>query len=322
MNIGVIGSGFIVETFIGTSKLIKDFHLTAIWGRHKAKLLKFKDEFDYYTTDLEKILSDKNIDVIYIALPNSLHYEYALKALKHHKHVIVEKPFTVHYKDAKKLVDYAKDNDLLLFEAITTMHNPMYRKMKKLVNKLGDIKIVQANFSQYSRRYDRFKNGEVLPVFNSRLAGGALLDLNVYNVHFVVGMFGKPKKVKYYPNKEKGVDTSGILILDYGKFKATLTAAKDCSGDNFVLIEGDKGNIRCNTTSSRCGSYTLNLHGKESETFYDQDEEFGAWIYEMKEFNRLYKNMDLKKNYEYNKDTLLVVKVLEDSLKSAKIFYK
>ena len=321
MKIGVIGSGFIVDVFVKTSKLINDFKLVGIWGRHKKKLENFKDDFEYYTTNLEKLLNDENIDVVYIALPNSLHYKYAMKALKHGKHVICEKPFTVYYKDAKKLIDYAEKNNLIIFEAITTLHNPMYQKMKKLIKKLGDIKIVEANFSQYSRRYDRFKNGEILPVFNRKLAGGALLDLNVYNIHYVVGMFGKPKKVQYFPNMERGVDTSGVLVMDYGKFKASLIAGKDCSSDNHVSIQGNKGYLRCNTTSSRCGAYTLNLNGQEPATVYDQDEEFAAWIHEMKEVNRIYKKKDFNKAREYNENTLLVAKVLEDALKSAKIKY-
>jgi len=321
MNIGVIGSGFIVDTFIATSKQIKDFKLYAIWGRHKEKLIKFENEFKYYTTDLDKILNDENIDVIYVALPNSLHYEYAMKALKHGKHVIVEKPFTVYYKDAKKLIDYADKNNLIVFEAITTLHNPLYHKMQKLVDKLGDIKIVEANFSQYSRRYDRFKKGEILPVFDKKLAGGALLDLNVYNIHFVVSIFGKPKKVQYYPNMQKGVDTSGVLILDYGSFKASLTASKDCSSDNHVVIQGDKGYLRCNTTSSICGAYTLALNGFDKQDYIKQNKEFGAWIYEMKVFNSLYKKNDLVKAKEYNKQTLLVARILDDALNSANLKY-
>ena len=316
-----MGSGFIVPVFISASKMFKDYHIRAIWGRHEDKLKKFENEVDYYTTDLEKLLSDEKIDVIYIGLPNALHYEYAMKALKHGKHVILEKPFTVYYKDAKKLIDYAKKNNLIIFEAIVTKHNPMYKKMVKLVDKLGDIKIVSANFSQYSRRYDSFKKGVILPVFNKKLAGGALLDLNVYNIHFVAGMFGKPKKVAYYPNIEKGVDTSGILVLDYGKFKASLIAGKDCKAEAFALVQGDKGYLRCNTTSSRCGSYTLMMNDGKCDEVFDQDDEFGGWKYELKEFASLYKKKDLKKAQEYNETTLVVADILEKALKSGGLNY-
>ena len=323
INIGIVGSGFIVPVFIESSKKIRDYHLRAIWGRHEAKLLNFKDEFDYYTTDLEEILSDEKIDVIYIALPNALHYEYAMKALKHGKHVILEKPFTVFYKDAKKLIDYAKKNDLFIFEAITTQHNPNYHKAKKLVKQLGEIKIVMCNFSQYSRRYDRFKQGEILPVFNRKLAGGALLDLNVYNVHYVTGIFGLPKDVQYFANIERGVDTSGVLILDYGTFKATLLAAKDCKSECYGLIEGDAGYLRNNTTCSRCADFTLKMNdGREQHFEQKEKDEFSSWSHELKEFARMYKNRDYIKAEEYNRQTLIVAKVLDKAIASAGLKYQ
>jgi len=321
MNIGIIGSGFIVPVFCENASKYNDYHLRGIWGRHIEKLELFKNQFEYITDDLEKLLNDKDIDVIYIALPNKLHYQYAKQVLNHNKHCIVEKPFTVYVDEAKELIDLAKSKNLIIYEAILTRHNPTYLKAKELINSLGDIKIIIANFSQYSRRYDRFKEGIILPVFDPKMAGGALLDLNVYNIHFVAGIFNKPQNIYYYPNIEKGVDTSGTLILDYGSFKASLTAAKDCKGDNFVLIEGDKGYLRCNTTASRCGKFTYQLNNQEPIYFGDEDAEFSAWKYELKDFIDLYNSKDLNKAYKLNQDTLEVQEILEKALKSAKLNY-
>ncbi len=321
INIGILGSGFIVPVFIEMSKLYRQYHLRAIWGRHEEKLLNFKEEVDYYTTDLDRVLNDDTIDVIYVALPNALHYEYALKALQHDKHVILEKPFTVYKKDAKKLIDLAKKKGLIIFEAITTVYNPTYQRMVKEKEKLGDIRLVCANFSQQSRRYQRFKNGDLTPVFTRKLAGGALLDLNVYNIHFIAGMFGKPKKLQYYPNMEKGIDTSGILMMDYGTFKVSSIAGKDCQGDNFVLIEGENGNLRCNTTASRCGNYTLQINKGRTVSYGKEDDEFCGWKYELKRFIEIYEKNDLEQAQELNKETLLVAEILEKALASAGLNY-
>ena len=321
MNVGIIGSGFIVPVFIESSKMFKEYHIRAIWGRHVEKLKQFEKEVDYYTTDLDELLNDEKIDVVYVALPNGLHYEYAMKCLKHGKHVILEKPFTVYYDETKKLIDYAKKHNLIIFEAIVTKHNPLYKQMCKLVKDLGEIKVINANFSQYSRRYENFKKGIILPVFDAKLAGGALLDLNVYNIHFVVGMFGRPKAVSYFPNMEKGVDTSGVLILDYGKFKATLIAGKDCKAEAYAIVQGDEGYLRCNTTASRCGSYTLMKNDGTKKQVDEQDEEFGAWKHEMKEFLSLYKKKDFKRAQEHNKTTLDVAYVLDKAIKSGGMKY-
>ncbi len=297
--------------------------MRAIWGRHEEKILAFKDEVDYCTTDLERMLSDKEIDVVYVALPNALHYAYAMKALRHGKHVILEKPFTVTVKAARKLIDYAKKHELIIFEAIVTIHNPVYQKARKEVEKLGDIRMVVCNFSQYSRRYDRFRKGEILPAFDRKMAGGALMDLGVYNIHFVTGIFGAPKKVCYHAHIENGVDTSGVLLMDYGDFKASCIAAKDCKAQSYGLIQGDRGYLKNDTTCSICGHFTLKLNDGKRREFEQKDKaEFSSWQYEMKEFIRLYRKKDLARAEEYNRQTLLVAKVLEQAFRSAGLDYQ
>ncbi len=321
MNVGILGTGFIVPVFIEESKRYPEYHLVGAWGRHPEKLDKVKDEFEYVTDDLEKLLSDPSIDVIYVALPNGLHFEYAMKALEHGKHVMVEKPFTVNTSDAKKLFEYGKEHNLLVFEAIMTSHIPTYKKMVELKDQLGDIKIIDANFSQYSRRYERFKNGESVPVFNKDLAGGALLDLNVYNIRFMIGMFGEPKDVKYFANVENGVDTSGVLILDYGTFKAKLIAGKDCRAECHVTVQGDLGYIKCNATASRCSNFDFVLNGKEKETYAEPDSEFVGWKYELKEFLDIYNNKDLPRIEELAKLSMSEIGIIEKALISADIKY-
>ena len=322
INIGIIGSGFIVPVFINATKAFENFHLRAIWGRHEEKLIPFKENVDYCTTDLEKILCDETIDVIYVALPNKLHYEYALKALKHDKHVILEKPFTVRYKEAKKLIDLAREKKKILFEAIPSGYSKPYEEARKHLEELGEIRLVVCNFSQYSRRYDRFKKGEILPAFDKKLAGGALMDLGVYNIRFVISAFGKPRKVEYHANKVKGVDTSGILVMDYGKFKATCIAAKDCKADSYALIQGDRGYLRCNTTTSRAADLTLKLNDGKTLSFSQEEKgEFASWSYQLKEFIEIYRNEDLDKAYEWNRLTLIESKVLDQALQSADLKY-
>ena len=321
MNIGVIGSGFIVGEFVECSKRFKEYNLRGIWGRHREKLDKFKDDFSYVTTDLDMLLCDPVIDVIYVALPNGLHYEYAMKALKAGKDVLLEKPYTVNSKDARKLINYANKHNLMCIEAITTRYNPVYLKMKKEIDKLGDIKMINCNFSQYSRRYNSFKSGKILPVFNKKLAGGALLDLNVYNIHFTAMMFGMPKKINYFPNMNKGVDTSGVLILDYGNFKARLIACKDCGANNYAMVEGDEGYMITNSSSSRCAGYTVKLNNGKEYKYDGIDGEFVGFESEFKAFAKLQKNRDEELIKSYNNETLMVVKILEKALESANIKY-
>ena len=239
MRLGIIGSGMIVNDFLEIIPYLDGIELRGIYGRKSSeeKLNKLKNENNikeiFY--DYEELLKS-DIDTVYIALPNNLHFEFSKKALEANKNVIVEKPITSNYKEAKILSDLARERKLFIFEAITTEYLPNYLKIKELLPKLGDIKIVQCNYSQYSSRYNSFKEGKVLPAFDPAFSGGALMDINIYNIHYVVGLFGKPKNIEYYPNIERGIDTSGVLMLDYNKFKCVCVGAKDC---NCLLYTSD-----------------------------------------------------------------------------------
>ena len=134
----------------------------------------------------------------------------------------------------------------------------------ELLPRIGTVKLVQCNFSQYSSRYDAFCAGETPPVFDPACAGGALMDLGVYNVSYIVGLFGEPNQVHYTANVERGIDTSGILTMDYSGFKAVSMAAKDCAAPARCIIQGTKGYIQQKSTANCCGGITFHPNeGKE-----------------------------------------------------------
>src|SRR5699024_5608849 len=103
----------------------------------------------------------EEIDFVYIASPNSLHFEQAKLALEHGKNVICEKPFTSTVKEAEKLISLAKEKGLMLFEAITTIHLPNYQAIKAQLSQVGTLKVVHCNYSQYSSRYTKLIQGEL-----------------------------------------------------------------------------------------------------------------------------------------------------------------
>lgn len=135
---------------------------------------------------------------------------------------------------------------------------------------IRDIKIVQSQYSQYSRRYDTFREGKILPVFDPQKAGGALMDLNLYNLYFVMGLFGRPDGAKYYANIERAIDTSGTLFLQYPTFYAMCTAAKDCKGNYGGVIRGTKGCIRNIYPPNLIGEVSLELNDGTVEKYDDR----------------------------------------------------
>ena len=245
MKVGIVGNGMIVPIAI-EAMLRAEIEVTALWCRNgsKGKPIAEKYHIQNQYTDYQVFLGDDSFDTVYIGLTNTLHYQYAKDAILAGKHVIVEKPFTVSVAEAKELQALALKYGCMLFEAILSRYSQNYEHLREELPKIGNIKLIQANFSKYSSRYDKFRKGIMTPTFDKACGGGALMDLNVYNIHFVVGLFGMPKKVQYYPNlAENGVDTSGILVMEYPDFQAVCTAAKDSSSDPFVIIQGEEGTI-------------------------------------------------------------------------------
>ena len=111
------------------------------------------------------------------------------------------------------------------------------------------------------------------------------MDINLYNIHFVVGLFGAPKDVHYYPNiHSNGVDTSGVLILEYPGFVCQCVGAKDCAAENGIQIVGDGGMIKVGPSGSFCQRVEIRLRGEEPVTsFYEEN----PWYYEVQDIGRL-----------------------------------
>ena len=301
----------IVQEFLPSLIKLEGLEIVGIQGT-KASLDKVEEicskyEIPKFTDDFEELCKFE-IDTVYIAVPNFLHFEFCKKALEKGLNVIVEKPITTNYREAKELAKLAKEKKLFLFEAITTLYMENYKKIKEWIAEIGDVKLVQSQYSQYSSRYNAFKNGEILPVFDPQKAGGALMDLGLYNLHYVLGLFGKPKDVKYYANIEKNIDTSGVLMMQYENFNAMCVCAKDSEGERTGIIQGSEGKIVSGDAPGLVGKVTLKLYNGKTESFDDgfsKDRvvpEFTAFIQAINENN-------LEFCYKQLEKTLLVSEI-------------
>lgn len=269
MKLGILGTGKIVQEFLPIVSGLKIEYLAILaTERSKERVENLAAQYGIQKIyfDYGELLADENLDTIYVALPNFLHYSFAKKALFADKNVILEKPAVTSRAEFEDLRETAAKRKKILVEAVTTHYLPAFVDLKKNLNRLGDIKIVSVNYSQYSSRYNAFKAGEILPAFDPKKAGGALMDINVYNLNFVVGLFGAPKSFSYSANVERGIDTSGVMVLDYGSFKAVCIGAKDCQAPTVSSIQGDKGSITVQIPINRFDAYTLSDNAGNSET--------------------------------------------------------
>lgn len=321
MKLGIVGAGMIVKDFLTMTPLLPEIELKAITGTphgmDNMEKLQMQYGIDRVYTDIDECLANEEIDTIYVAVPNHLHFAFAKKALEAGKNVICEKPFTLNLAELEELAELAQTKQLILLEAITNQYMMNYQKIKEAVPTLGEIKVIECNYSQYSSRYDAFKAGEVLPAFNPKFGGGALMDINIYNIHFVVGLLGAPSSVKYLANIEKDIDTSGILILNYPDTKVVCIGAKDSTATIRSTIQGTKGSVIVNGATNVLDNF--DIESKAGIENFDFKQNSHRMYEEFKAFQRIIAEKDLKEAALRLQHSEEVLRVVEQALADAHI---
>lgn len=319
MKILTIGSGSIVVSFIQAISEVEGAELVGCYSRSLEKAQQLVETYHakYAFDNLEEAFAHPEIDTVYIASPNSLHYGYAKQALDAKKHVICEKPFMSSVNQVKECYEIAKKNDVFLFEAITTIHLDNFKIVKESLSQIGDVRLVQCNFSQFSSKYEKYKSGQQVNVFDPAFEGGALKDVNIYNLHFVMGLFGAPDSVTYFPTKgPNGVDTNGILVCQYPTFLANLVAAKDSSSDNFGYVQGEKATLKI-SGSSLGRMKTVELLEHHTDLNQNPQNEIISinqrhhLTYELKDFVEIVETTNREKEKELLDHSISVLEVLE-----------
>lgn len=321
MKLCAVGTGFITKSMLEEFARSEHLNCASICSRQESKGLAMGEPFGITKvyTSLEDMLADPEVEAVYIASPNSLHYPQTKAALLAGKHVLCEKPFATTAAQAAEVIALAKEKHLLLFETITLAHHPNYSKLKEFLPQLGPLKTVIANFCQYSSRFPALLAGQVSPVLDPAYCGGALMDINLYNIHFVAGLFGKPENLHYFPNVyENGVDTSGSLVLQYPGFTCLCVGAKDSAAENGVQIIGQNGYIKVTPSSSNCASLEVCIRGQEPQRF---DYPENPWYYEVQSLSSLMGAQDYDACYTALDTTQIVVEILEKARKSGNLTF-
>lgn len=322
IKLGTIGSGMIVRAILDHVKVTDGIRLVAVYSRDAEKGRALASEYgaEKVYSDMDAFLSDGEINFVYIASPNSLHYAQAKNALLSGKNVILEKPFCPKASQARELVQLAKEKGLFLVDATPTASLPNLEILKRELPKIGKIRLVMGNYSQYSSRYDNLLRGEIPNVFNPEFAGGCLMDINYYNVYLNVALFGKPSEAEYYPNLfENGVDTSGVMVMRYDGFVSQNAGAKDTWGVNFFQIEGEKGYIYVENGPSVLK--TVRVVTKTSDETFNAQSNPNHWFYEVQNVTERILSDDYDTLYGRLDVMLDVIETIETARKNAGILF-
>ncbi|MFD1124323.1 Gfo/Idh/MocA family protein [Lentilactobacillus raoultii] len=230
IKLATIGTNWITQQFVDAVKETGKYDVAAVYSRHleTAKQFAAKNDVPHTFDDLTQLFSSDTFDTVYIASPNSIHFEQAKTAIEHDKNLIVEKPAFMNQKQMAEIQRLLTQHpDVLYFEAARNIHTPNFHAIEKQLGKLKTVSGAEFTYSKYSSRYDKVLAGEIPNVFSPKFGGGALQDLGVYTVYDAVTLFGMPEEVAYYPQLIRtGVDGKGTAVLSYPEYTIVLNFSK------------------------------------------------------------------------------------------------
>ncbi len=246
MNFAIVGTNFISDKFAEAAGRVSDANIIAVYSRKAETADNFASRYGIKKryTDYEKMLSDDDIDAVYIASPTFMHKEHSEKAIKANKAVLCEKMICATEEEFYALKAVKEQYNGIIIEAMRCDFDPLLLKVRELLPKIGKIKSVFFEYRQYSSRYDRFLEGEILNAFDPSIKNSALADIGIYPLHFCVSLFGAPQKISSKSVfLHNGFEGSGDISLNYSDMEARIIYSKTFEGENISKIEGEGGTV-------------------------------------------------------------------------------
>lgn len=243
LNWAVLGTGIIAnEMAQALGKMNKKLY--AVGNRTHQKALDFAKKYDVQKVydNIDDMFVDENVDIIYITSPHNTHYKFMKKALENGKHILVEKSITLNSRELDDMIALANKNNLILAEAMTIWHMPIYKKLWKIVQseELGKVQMITMNFGSFKEynMENRF--------FNMNLAGGAMLDIGVYALSIVRSfMSEKPDEIlsQWKASLTGSDEQATVLLKNRQQQMATVALAMHSKQPKRAMISCEKGYI-------------------------------------------------------------------------------
>lgn len=246
IRFATIGTNFVVEWFLKCAQEVENLVYNGTYSRNLGTAKKFAKEHNgnLVFDDLNALAKSQEIDAVYIASPNSLHYEQAKLMIEHKKHVLIEKTITSNKEELEHLIELAKENDVVIMEAMRPAYDPGFFAIKSAMEKVAPVRRATFQYCQYSSRYDKFKNGIVENAFNPKFSNGSLTDIGVYCVHPMVKLFGMPDSIHAIATVlPDSIDGQGTIILTYKDMLAEVMYSKITNSRLPSQIQGEKGAV-------------------------------------------------------------------------------
>ncbi|ROU11011.1 gfo/Idh/MocA family oxidoreductase [Kluyvera ascorbata] len=294
IRFAVIGTNWITRQFVDAAHETGKYKLTAVYSRSLEQAQTFANDYpvEHLFTSLDAMAQSEDIDAVYIASPNSLHFPQTKLFLQHKKHVICEKPLASNLHEVEQAIALARENQVVLFEAFKTASLPNFQILQQSLEKVGPVRKAFINYCQYSSRYQRYLDGENPNTFNPAFSNGSIMDIGFYCLASAVALWGEPKQVQASASLlDSGVDAHGIAVLDYGDFSVTLQHSKVSDSTLPSEIQGEAGALVIEKISE-CQKVAFIPRGSKAQDL-SQPQHINTMLYEAEEFARLVENNEV-----------------------------
>ena len=313
LNWAVLGTGVIANEM--AQALVKmNKRLYAVANRTHQKALDFAERYGVQKVydQIDEVFEDEAVDIIYITSPNNTHYEFMKKALEHGKHILVEKSITLNSRELDEMIALAAEKKLVLAEAMTIWHMPIYKKLWEIVQsgQLGKVQIITMNFGSF-KEYNMSNR-----FFNMNLAGGAMLDIGVYALSIVRSfMEEKPEDiVSQWKASPTGSDEQAtILLKNKQEQMATVALSMHSKQPKRAMISCEKGYIEIMEYPRADKAVIVDAESGE-RTEIESGETANALYYEMMDMEQAVRSGDASNmQLQYSKDVMdIMTKLRKD----------
>ena len=304
LNWAVLGTGVIANQMAqALQKMGKPLY--AVGNRTYEKAVEFAKRYDIQKVypQIDDMFEDEAVDIVYITSPHNTHYGFMKKALEHGKHLLVEKSITLNSEELDEMIALAREKHLILAEAMTIWHMPIYKKLWEIVEsgELGKVQMITVNFGSF-KEYD-MKNR----FFNMNLAGGALLDIGVYALSIVRSfMTEKPADIvsQWKPSLAGSDEQAAILLKNKDGQMATVALSLHSKQPKRAMISCEKGYIEIMEYPRADRAEIVDAStGEKKEISCGKTED--ALFYEMTDMERAVESGDETEMYlNYTKDVM------------------
>lgn len=315
---GLVGLGKISTLFAKDLLLVDNAQLYAVASRSIDKANAFAQKFNTSKAygSYDELFQDPEVDIIYIGTPHDSHAEISIKAMRHGKHVLCEKPVALNQQQTESIIKVSKECKKFFMEAMWSRFNPSIQEVKGKVDAglIGTVKYINADFAFYVEVFEGSR------MTSLELGGGSLLDMGIYPLFLSYLILGIPDKVLAVSNFfDSGADKQTAIILNYKNAQAVLHSSFVSQSNMIASISGEKGRINLDFPWHEGQSYAVH-RGDQKEEFYLPTKGRG-YAYEIEECHKCVLNNKIESDLWSHQDSLNLISIADKVRKQTGLKY-